>query len=213
MFPLSTVLLPGELLPLHVFEPRYRAMVADCLEHEPHDFGVVLIARGSEVGGGDERTDVGTVARIEALSRSQDGRYALLARGTNRLRVEEWLEDDPYPQATVLLFEDAAVVDQVAFANALDVARAAVMRVESLLSEMSGEEPPGRARSPDFDTGHHHDDVPDGDERWELCRRLPLGPLDRQRLLTAGDAVERLSLVAELAGEMRDDLFRLLGQG
>lgn len=89
MFPLSAVLLPGDLLPLHVFEPRYRAMVADCLEHEPHEFGVVLIARGSEVGGGDVRTDIGTVAQLEALSRSHDGRYALLARGTSRLRVEE----------------------------------------------------------------------------------------------------------------------------
>ena len=54
MFPLGTVLLPGAVLPLHVFEPRYRQLVQDCLAGEP-EFGVVLIERGSEVGGGDQR--------------------------------------------------------------------------------------------------------------------------------------------------------------
>jgi len=213
MFPLSTVLFPGELLPLHVFEPRYRAMVADCLEDEPHEFGVVLIARGSEVGGGDVRTDTGTVARIEALSRSQDGRYALLAQGTSRLHVEEWLDDEPYPQAKVSHFEDSAFDDQVAFEASFDAARAAVLRVETLLSEMNADEQSGRGRTPDFDTGHHKDDAEGGDESWALCRRLPLGPLDRQRLLTAADPIERLSLLAELAGDTAEDIFRLLGQG
>jgi len=212
MFPLSTVLFPGELLPLHVFEPRYRALVADCLEHEPHEFGVVLIARGSEVGGGDVRTDTGTVARIEALSRSHDGRYALLAQGTSRLRVEEWLEDDPYPQANVSPLEDAAAGDRVAFDAAFDAARTAVWRVEALLSEMSADEQSGGRRTPDFDTGQHRDDAAGGDESWALCRRLPLGPLDRQRLLSAGDPVERLSLLAELAGDTAEDIYRLLGQ-
>ena len=53
MFPLGTVLLPGGVLPLHVFEPRYRKMVTDCVESPDHEFGVVLIERGSEVGGGE----------------------------------------------------------------------------------------------------------------------------------------------------------------
>ena len=59
MFPLGSVLLPGVVLPLHVFEPRYQQLVRDCLETDEHEFGVVLIDRGSEVGGGDSRTDVG----------------------------------------------------------------------------------------------------------------------------------------------------------
>lgn len=63
MFPLGTVLLPGAYLPLHVFEPRYRRLVQACLEGSP-EFGVVLIERGSEVGGGERRFDVGCVARI-----------------------------------------------------------------------------------------------------------------------------------------------------
>ena len=67
MFPLGTVLLPGAVLPLHVFEPRYRALVADCLAGE-QEFGVVLIERGSEVGGVDVRRDIATVARIVEMA-------------------------------------------------------------------------------------------------------------------------------------------------
>ena len=98
MFPLGTVLFPHGLLPLHVFEPRYRALVETCLadENEP-EFGVVLIERGSEVGGGDTRFDVGTVARIVEASRFDDGRYVLVARGITRCAVREWLPDDPVP--------------------------------------------------------------------------------------------------------------------
>jgi Lon protease-like protein len=65
MFPLGSVLLPGGLLPLHVFEPRYRQMIIDCLaaDGEP-EFGQALITHGREAGGGDERAMVGTVAQV-----------------------------------------------------------------------------------------------------------------------------------------------------
>ena len=86
MFPLGTVLVPGAMLPLHVFEPRYRALVADCIAGEP-EFGVVLIERGSEVGGGDARFDVGTRARIVQIAELPDGRYALSTVGLRRIRV------------------------------------------------------------------------------------------------------------------------------
>ena len=94
MFPLGTVLLPGAVLPLHVFEPRYRALVSDCLAGEP-EFGVVLIERGREVGGGDVRRDVGTVARIAEVASLPDGRSALMTVGTRRITVRQWLPDDP----------------------------------------------------------------------------------------------------------------------
>ena len=97
MFPLSSVLLPTMLLPLHVFEDRYRVMVDDVLRRDPPEFGVVLIERGSEVGGGDVRTTVGCTARVLDAERSPDGRWALLCVGEHRLRVREWLADDPYP--------------------------------------------------------------------------------------------------------------------
>src|SRR4029079_5806144 len=101
MFPLGTVLLPGMVLPLHVFEPRYQQLVRDCLDAPPHEFGVVLIDRGSEVGGGDTRSDVGVIARILQVARLEATRFALITVGTRRVRVVEWLPDDPYPRADV----------------------------------------------------------------------------------------------------------------
>ena len=100
MFPLSTVLYPHADLPLHVFEPRYRKMMTDCLAADG-TFGIVLIDRGSEVGGGDHRVAVGTVARIRAASPQPDGRWVLLARGAERIRVLDWHDDEPYPVASV----------------------------------------------------------------------------------------------------------------
>lgn len=195
MFPLSTVLFPGGLLPLHVFEPRYRTMLAECLEDEPHEFGVVLISRGSEVGGGDDRTDVGTVARVEALSRSEDGRYALLALGTTRLRVVEWLADDPFPQALV---EDLPESSGVA-ADGHPGAAAAIRKVEALMSELGTSVP---------------DQPVVGDTPlWELCSRLPVNALDRQRLLATDDPERRARLLVELADALADDLARLLAGG
>ncbi|MGZ4700329.1 MAG: LON peptidase substrate-binding domain-containing protein, partial [Ilumatobacteraceae bacterium] len=69
MFPLGTVLLPGVVLPLHVFEPRYQQLVRDCLDASEHEFGVVLIDRGSEVGGGDSRLPIGVIARLVQVAR------------------------------------------------------------------------------------------------------------------------------------------------
>ena len=77
MFPLGTVLFPHGVLPLRVFEPRYRAMVTHCLERDAR-FGVVLIERGSEVGGGDTRFHVGTVAQIVQAAFTPDLPCALI---------------------------------------------------------------------------------------------------------------------------------------
>src|SRR6478609_3186788 len=107
MFPLGTVLFPHALLPLHVFEPRYRLMTQRVLRGE-REFGVVLIERGSEVGGGDTRFDVGTVARVVQIAELPDGRYAVATVGLRRIRVIRWLDDDPYPRAQVEAMEEAA---------------------------------------------------------------------------------------------------------
>src|SRR5262245_5535553 len=113
MFPLGSVLLPGAVLPLHVFEPRYRQLVIDCLADDDGDpeFGVALIARGWEVGGGDERTDVGTVARMVRVEALEGGRYAVVSVGTRRIRINAWLPDDPYPVADVEDWPDADTDD------------------------------------------------------------------------------------------------------
>ena len=90
MFPLGTVLFPHAVLPLHLFEERYRALAEACLRGDGR-FGVVLIERGFEVGGGDTRFGVGTVARIVEAARTPDGRFLLATVGTERLRVRSWL--------------------------------------------------------------------------------------------------------------------------
>ena len=80
LFPLHTVLCPGVALPLHIFEERYRTMVARCLD-EGRPFGVVLIRDGREVGGGPTSiATVGTIAEIREAGKFSDGRYELLVR-------------------------------------------------------------------------------------------------------------------------------------
>lgn len=104
MFPLGSVLMPAMPLPLRVFEPRYLQMLDVVLERETLDFGVVLIERGSEVGGGDTRFGLGTMARVEQVE-TGDGLAALVARGSDRFTVDSWLPDDPWPRASVTELE------------------------------------------------------------------------------------------------------------
>jgi Lon protease-like protein len=184
MFPLGTVLFPYGVLPLHVFEDRYRALVEVCLAGD-HEFGVVLIERGSEVGGGDTRFDVGTVARIVEAGRFPDGRYALLTHGTARLRVREWLPDDPYPRADVERLDERAAGKSDGPRR--DVLEQQLRRLLALASELGASVPPGEVR---LDA----DPVRAGFEAGALA---PIGPLDAQRILEIDDPSARL---AELDG-------------
>jgi len=100
MFPLGGVGFPGSVMPLHVFEPRYRQMMSD-LQRGDLRFGIVLIERGSEVGGGEVRTTIGTRMRVSEATHYEDGRWGIVAVGEERIRVVTWLPDDPYPLALV----------------------------------------------------------------------------------------------------------------
>ena len=112
MFPLGSVLVPHMLLPLHVFEPRYRILFEELVGELPRPddqaslgseprFGVTMIERGSEVGGGEVRAAVGTLATVVGAQLAEDGRWAVVAVGGERIRVLNWLDDDPYPRAEV----------------------------------------------------------------------------------------------------------------
>lgn len=105
MFPLGSVLFPSLVLPLHIFELRYRALIRDVLGGDG-EFGVCLIERGAEVGGDDVRTSVGTMAAVHEAEELPDGRWVVVAVGARRIRVERWLPDDPYPQAEVVDLPD-----------------------------------------------------------------------------------------------------------
>lgn len=101
MFPLGTNVFPLEVLPLQIFEPRYVQLIAEVQDRPEKDFGVVLIDRGSEVGGGDVRTMVGTRVVVLEAQEVVDDRWVVAAAGVERIDVVSWLPDDPFPRATV----------------------------------------------------------------------------------------------------------------
>lgn len=105
LFPLCTVLFPHELLPLHVFEDRYRRMVHDLLELPEQDrrFGVVAIREGREVGAHSVRSlhPVGCVARLRRVQPYDDGRFDLVGSGTQRFRLRGLDDELPYLRAEV----------------------------------------------------------------------------------------------------------------
>jgi len=96
LFPLRTVLFPGQTLPLYIFEPRYRQMIADCLEAD-RTFGVVLIREGAEIGGPAVPYEVGTTAVIQDVEHLDDGRLNIVTVGRERFRLQEYdASDKPY---------------------------------------------------------------------------------------------------------------------
>jgi Lon protease-like protein len=114
LFPLHLVLFPGRQLPLHVFEPRYRQMLDDCL-HGEQRFGVVAIKAGQAEGNGKvDFFAVGTVAQIEQVTQMPDGRSNVVTRGTQRFRVLKTLPGMPYLRADVELLEDGPAGPQEA---------------------------------------------------------------------------------------------------
>lgn len=202
MFPLGTVLFPEGLLPLRVFEPRYRTMMKECLEGE-RSFGVVLISRGSEVGGGDQRVSVGTRARIERAVELPDGRFSVLASGAERLAVDEWLPEDPFPHAVV---REVPEHGRPA-GEALDGGLAALRQVSALLSEL------GRGSLVDPGVAVPEDEAERRSFGWQLCNAAPLGALDRQRLLEIDDPTDRLGELMVLLSQLAQDLHRMLASG
>jgi Lon protease-like protein len=180
MFPLGSVLLPGAVLPLHVFEPRYRQLTEDCLAGD-REFGVVLIERGNEVGGGDTRTSVGTVARVVEAVPFPDGRWALATVGTRRIRVRRWLDDDPYPRAEVEDWDDPPPAAGLtgALADTVGVLR----RVLATQAEMGDDAAPATQELSD-------DPVL---ASYQALAISPLGAADRQALLAAPSAEDRVA--------------------
>ncbi len=193
MFPLGTVLFPRALLPLHVFEPRYRTMTERVLRGDG-EFGVVLIERGSEVGGGDTRFNVGTVARVVRAQQLADGGYALATVGLRRFRVERWLPDDPYPLAEVVDLAEPPNDDSVP-PDATDLRMRA--RALNALGDVCGLYRLAEVQIPDLPA------VADAPEQasYEMAALAPIGPLDAQRVLEAPTARHRLSLLADLLEE------------
>lgn len=199
MFPLGSVLFPHMPLLLNVFEPRYRQLLADCLAADPSEFGVVLIERGFEVGGGDVRFNLGTTAEVLQAAQLAPGLFRVVARGTTRLRITEWLPDDPYPVATVERLPDAAFEGGSDLGDAERlVRRALAMRQE--LGDPSMWSPAVELEDdPTVAT-------------WQLAAIAPLGEIDQLELLGQPSLSALLDRLVELVSDECEALaFRLSG--
>ena len=190
MFPLGSVLLPGMGLPLHVFEPRYRVMMYDLQQSNSQEFGVVLIERGSEVGGGDTRGQVGCRAAIAQAEEQPDGSWVLIAVGTERIKLLAWLPEDPYPKASVVPWPDQRTEQQLDHAL-IEGAERVARRVAALAVEMGAQ---GLLADCQLSA--------DPSSRlYELATMAPLGALDRSRLLCTPDLPTRYELLIEMLEE------------
>jgi Lon protease-like protein len=191
MFPLESALLPNQDLPLRIFEPRYVALVRHCVD-SGDPFGVVLISRGREVGGGDTRCDIGVLSRITECVDHGSDRYSLRCRTAERIRVCEWLPDDPYPRATVRLWPDERG-DPVTHAQLLAV-EDGVMALFERIAEARGAQLPDR----DVLLGYDEAGADDAGQRlFALASRVPIGTADRYTVLSAPSAAGRLAALSE----------------
>lgn len=192
MFPLGSVLLPHTPLALRLFEPRYLTMLGRLLDDEDPQFGVVLIERGSEVGGEDQRSRIGTMARIVQVESAAEAMH-VVAVGGERVEVATWLDDDPYPRADVTAL--AALKWDDALGPLLTEAEAIVRRVvarATLLGELT--------ESVRWDAATELSDDPI-ESTWQLAAIAPLGDFDRQTLLHATTAGGLLRQIIDLTLE------------
>ncbi len=197
MFPLGSPLIPFAMLSLRIFEPRYLQMIGECVDQKA-PFGVVLIERGFEVGGGDVRSTIGTVAQIVDVSDLPNNEIAMVAVGVERVEVVDWLPDDPYPIALVERLGEDASPAAAGRVNEIDQKLRSVL---ALVSEAG------------IDTGPLDYELSGQPEVacHQLCALAPVGPFDGQRLLASPSVDERLDLLSTLLDDQRDFLLAQLG--
>lgn len=186
LFPLQTVLYPGGLLPLRVFEARYVDMVSHCMRHG-EVFGVVLITAGTETSSTVSTATVGTSARIVDFQALEDGLLGLLCRGERRFRIADHSRQaDGLNRAQVEWLTDEAVTLSQEYQPLVPI----LQQVMANLTNVS------RFIEPNYQ-----------DAMWvshRLAEFLPLEPTQQQRLLEIDDAYERLRLLAPLI-DARDE--------
>ena len=193
MFPLGSVLFPHMPLPLRVFEERYLVMLSRILPDEPSEFGVVLIERGQEVGGGEQRFTVGTVAQVQQLDATEDF-VVLVAQGERRIEILEWLEEDPHPVARVRDIPDLVWTDELVPLR--QRAEEAVRRTLRLASETSDQLWSADVEISDDPTA----------AAWQLAAVAPLGELDQIALLRSETMEALLTALIELMDTVEQSL-------
>ena len=171
LFPLGLVILPGEFVPLHIFEERYKLMIGECLEEE-REFGIVWLAD-------DELKEVGCTAEItEVLERLPDGRMNIVTRGSQPFRLLRRIDDLPYPAGDIELLEDTDDEPDP------DVAAEARERYADLVERVTDSRP-------------GPDDLAELDA-YGMAGTIEFGPEPKQRLLEERSEGSRMRLLAEL---------------
>jgi Lon protease-like protein len=189
LFPLNTVLFPGLPISLHIFEERYRLMIARCIEQNG-PFGVVLIREGREVGGESTPYSVGTTAAIGDNVRLEDGRYYLTAIGQRRFRIQYIAQRQPYLLASVVYLSEDTIGPEVI--GQADELRELYLRYWSALAAATG-----HRREPEA--------LPNGpiDLTYWMASRLQVDNVHKQRWLEADVATRLREMSAALRAELR----------
>jgi Lon protease-like protein len=173
LFPLGLVLLPGELVPLHIFEERYKQMIGECLDQE-REFGILWLAE-------DELKEVGCAARVtRVLERFEDGRLNILAEGTTPFRMERRIGDLAYPAGDVVLLDDDPDTDE----EALERARGTYA---DLVEEVTDARPEPETLS--------------GMDAYGMAATVDINPAAKQALLELRSEPARLEQLEGLFGE------------
>ena len=196
MFPLGSILLPSMPLSLRIFEERYLKLLGDLITEDEPEFGVVLIERGAEVGGGDKRLEIGTLASVTDIG-TLDQFYGIESVGAQRFRVNAWLPDNPYPMADVdflpdLIWNDSLMPSRVHLET----------KVRNLLAFAS-----------EFGDLQYGPDTELSDDPmaacWQLAGMLPVGGLDQFDLLQSQSAEELISSTYVLVNALGEALKKM----
>jgi len=199
MFPLGSVLMPAMPLSLRIFEERYLKLLGDLVTSDEPEFGVVLIERGPEVGGGEKRMSIGTIASVTDIGTTKQF-YGLESFGSKRFRVNAWLPDDPYPIADIdflpdLIWDDSLMPARVHLET----------KVRKLLA-FASEFGDLQYRS---DTALSDDPM---DACWQLAGVVPVGPLDQVDLLSSASADELIQRTYEIVKTAEEMLKAMMDQ-
>ena len=194
LFPLNTVIFPGQHLPLHVFEQRYRQLVQEIMD-EDSEFGIALIRSDTDIDHDSIPNSIGCTARITNSEQLPDGRFNISCKGIRRFRLLELLTPDPYPRAEVeYLIEDNTDPDEVTLGLSQSVEELFCRYLELLLALQNS---------------------------WQRTFRLPIIPrlladhtaarldtdsLIKQEILEAEQVAQRLELIIRAIQKENDQL-------
>jgi uncharacterized protein len=183
MFPLGLVAFPGSVIPLRLFEARYLTLHRHLTEGSG-EFGIVLIERGVAEADGGKHFSTGSVMQLVGSTDLDDGTVMAVSVGTERLHVEQWLDDDPYPRARITRMP---APERGPVEPTVDRSRQLLARALALASELGanvGSERPDTSSDPISAV-------------YEIARMVPIQELDQQRILEANAVSDAAAFLNE----------------